>query len=273
MLMFPPIDPVAIDLGFIKIHWYGMMYLFGFGCTYLIFRHRAKLGRAPFTVEQVDDVVFVSALSVVIGGRAGYVFFYGMDQFLQNPLWLFYVWKGGMSFHGGLIGVGIGLAWYAKRHRFSVIEMFDLAALAAPIGLFFGRIGNFIGQELWGRPTDVPWGMLFPRDPLQVARHPSQLYEAALEGLVLFAVLYWYNTKPRPIGSSMGIFLLGYGVFRFVIEFFREPDSHIGLDAFALFSRGQLLSTPMIIAGFVLLLMAIKRNQMPAGATAAKRRK
>lgn len=260
MLLHPNIDPVAVDLGFVQVHWYGIMYLIGFAAAYLLFRQRAKKAAAPFLVEQVDDVVFYAALGVIVGGRIGYILFYGSSLF-DDPLAIFKVWQGGMSFHGGFIGVMISLGIYCKRQQVKVGSLLDLTCLVAPIGLGFGRLGNFIGQELWGRPTDMPWAMVFPADPEALARHPSQLYQAFFEGLILFSIMYWFNHKPRPRWSSAGLFVLLYGIFRFFVEFFREPDSHIGFDVAGMFSRGQLLSFPMIIVGFMVLLWAYKHNQ------------
>ena len=258
MLTHPAFDPVAISLGPLQVHWYGLMYLAGFAFVFLLGKRLAKQGKVPFSADQVDDLVFYAAMGVVIGGRLGYVLFYDFARFLDNPLWAIQVWTGGMAFHGGLIGVIVGLSLFAHKHDYPKGAILDFAALAAPVGLFFGRIGNFIGQELWGRASDLPWAMIFPRDPLLLARHPSQLYEAFAEGLVLFFVIYVFSRQPRPFWSAGGIFLLGYGSARFCIEFVREPDSHIGFDLFDWISRGQILSTPMIIAGVALLLWSYK---------------
>lgn len=258
MLVHPNMDPVALDLGFLEIHWYGLMYLFGFLAAYILCRQRAKAGKAPFLVEQVDDLIFYAALGVIIGARMGYMLFYGLDALIAEPTSIFKVWQGGMSFHGGFLGVIIAVYWYCKKQQIPMGSVFDIIVTAAPLGLFFGRMGNFIGQELWGRETNVPWGMLFPKDPLALTRHPSQLYEAFLEGILLFAIMIWFTHKPKPQWSPAALFVMLYGVFRFVVEFFREPDAHIGFDILGIFSRGQLLSLPMVIVGIALFIWAYK---------------
>jgi phosphatidylglycerol:prolipoprotein diacylglycerol transferase len=261
MLHFPAIDPVAIALGPVKIHWYGLMYLAGFAAGWwLAVRDTRKGIRTLLTKEQIDDFLFYVAMGVVLGGRAGYVFFYKIDEFLANPLWLFHIWTGGMSFHGGFLGVVLACALFARKHRIEVTALFDYVAPYAIPGLGFGRLGNFIGQELWGRPTDVPWGMVFPRDPLGLARHPSQLYQFALEGVALFIIVFWFTRKPRPRWSVSGLFLLTYGIFRFVVEFVREPDGHIGYEWFGWMTRGQELCIPMIVGGIALLLWAYRNK-------------
>ncbi|MBT3145521.1 prolipoprotein diacylglyceryl transferase [Neptunomonas phycophila] len=254
------IDPIALDLGFIQIHWYGLMYLIGFAAAWGLGSWRAKQPGSGWTEEQISDLIFWGALGVVIGGRFGYVLFYNFDQFLANPLWLFAVWEGGMSFHGGLLGVLVVLALFARRYHKTFFEIGDFVAPLVPIGLGAGRVGNFIGGELWGRAADVPWAVIFPRTGDNVARHPSQLYEAALEGLVMFAVLWWYTSKPKPRAAASGLFLLLYGLFRSFVEFFREPDAHIGYLAFGWLTEGQLLSFPMIVVGIVIIIWAYQRN-------------
>lgn len=260
MLHHPNIDPVALHLGPLQVHWYGLMYLCAFLFGYWICRRNAVLGRTPLKPEQVEDGIFWGAIGVIIGGRLGYVLFYGWENLIENPLWALKVWQGGMSFHGGFIGVLVAGYFFAKRHNIRVGALLDTAALAVPMGLGFGRLGNFIGQELWGRPTDLPWGMIFPKDMSGLARHPSQLYQAFLEGLVLFLIIYWYNRKPRPEWGSGAMFLIFYGAFRFLVEFVREPDAHIGYDLFGWMSRGQLLSVPMVLAGIILLLWANQQD-------------
>lgn len=260
MLMHPDFDPVAVALGPLKIHWYGLMYLCAFAFAFWICKLRAKQKRAPFKPSQVDDIIFYVAMGVVVGGRLGYIFFYNFSEFLNNPLILFQVWKGGMSFHGGFLGVVLAITLYCRKHKIAVGDLLDFAALAAPIGLFFGRMGNFIGQELWGRPTDLPWAMVFPADPSGLARHPSQLYEAVLEGLVVFAVIYFYLNIKRPRWAAAALFIILYGSFRFLVEFAREPDAHIGFDLFGWLSRGQLLSLPMIIVGVAVIVWAYKKD-------------
>ncbi len=260
MLTHPNFDPVALDLGPLQIHWYGLMYLAAFVFVYWIGKRRAQQEKVPFSVDQVDDLVFYIALGTILGGRLGYVFFYDFPQFLETPLWLFQVWKGGMSFHGGFLGVVAGITFFAKRNGYPLGAMFDWAAIAAPLGIGFGRMGNFIGQELWGRPSDVPWSMVFPKDPTGLARHPSQLYEMMGEGFLLFALIYWYSSKPRPMWSSGALFIIGYGFARFMVEFVREPDAHIGFDLFGWMSRGQILSMPMMIIGVLVMIWAYKKQ-------------
>lgn len=259
MLHFPAIDPIAIALGPIKIHWYGLMYLAGFASGWWLAVRDTRNGvRTLLTKEQIDDFLFYVAMGVVLGGRAGYVLFYNFGEFLRNPLWLFHIWTGGMSFHGGFLGVMLGCALFARKHKIEVTALFDYVAPYAIPGLGFGRLGNFIGQELWGRPTDLPWGMVFPKDSLGLARHPSQLYQFFLEGVVLFTIVYLFTRKPRPRWSVSGLFLLTYGIFRFSVEFVREPDSHIGYDWLGWMTRGQELCIPMIIGGIGLLLWAYR---------------
>lgn len=266
MLTYPHINPIALDLGFIKIHWYGLMYLLAFGSAFLMASWRAKQSTNNWTTQQVSDLIFYGAMGVVLGGRFGYVFFYNFPQFLEDPLWLFRVWEGGMSFHGGLLGVLVAIGIFCKLHNRSFFDVADFGAPFVPLGLMFGRIGNFIGGELWGRvadPASVPWAMVFPRAG-DLARHPSQLYQAALEGFLLFVILWFYSSRPRPQKAVSAMFLLGYGIFRTVAEFFREPDAHIGFDLFGWMSRGQMLSIPMIIVGFILLIWAYRGGDKKA---------
>ena len=258
-MTYPEIDPVAISLGPLQVHWYGLMYLIGIlAGWYLLVRRAGKPG-ALLNRVQVDDVVFYAAVGLLIGGRVGYVMFYGLDQLRDNPLWLFYIWEGGMSFHGGFLGVIVAMLLFSRKVGKHPIDLLEFIAPVAPIGLGMGRVGNFIGQELWGRATDLPWGMVFPRDPLALTRHPSQLYEALLEGLLLFLVLYPFSARPRPRYAIGGLFLLGYGSCRFLVEFAREPDAHIGFDLFGWMSRGQLLCVPMILGGLLCLYLAYGR--------------
>lgn len=264
--MHPDFDPVAIAIGPLKIHWYGLTYLAGFAFAWYLARRRARRGLAPVSEQQVDDLIFWGALGVILGGRFGYALFYGFDRVLDEPLWLLRVWEGGMAFHGGLLGVIVALALYARRLRLAAGDLLDFVAPLVPLGLGFGRIGNFIGQELWGRPSDLPWAMVFPKDPDALARHPSQLYQAALEGLLLFLILYWYSSRPRPRWATGGLFLCAYAVFRFLVEFTRQPDQHIGFDAFGWMTRGQVLSLPMFVVGVGLLLLAY-RGQAEANAS------
>ena len=261
MLQHPDIDPVAFSIGPLAVHWYGLAYLAGFALAWLLATKRARRVDSPVTPTQVEDVVFYSALGVILGGRCGYVLFYNFDKFLHDPLWLFRVWEGGMSFHGGALGVIVAMAWYARAHTIQLGRLWDFVAPLVPLGLLLGRLANFLNQELWGRQTNVAWGMVFPRtDPARLVRHPSQLYEAFLEGLVLFAILWWFSCKQRPMYSVGALFLFFYGVFRFIVEFFREPDEQIGFAAFGWMSRGQELCVPMIVVGAVLFIYAYRRN-------------
>lgn len=263
MIQYPEIDPVAFSAGPLQVHWYGLMYLVGILGGWFLLARRSSRADAPVDRKQVDDLIFYVACGVIIGGRVGYALFYGMDQLLANPLWLFYVWEGGMSFHGGFLGVMVAMWLYGRKVGCHPMDLLDFIAPVVPIGLGMGRLGNFIGQELWGRASDVPWAMVFPKDPSGLARHPSQLYQAFFEGLVLFLILYLFSMKPRPRYAVSGLFLLFYGVFRFGVEFFREPDAHLGFDLFGWMSRGQLLSLPMIVAGCMLLLIAAYRRPEP----------
>lgn len=264
MLKHPDFDPVLLSLGPLNIHWYGIMYLIGFAAAWGLAVRRTRLAHCPLKREQVDDLIFYGALGVVLGGRFGYVVFYNFDQFLANPLWLFKVWEGGMAFHGGLLGVLVAMWLYARRINVPIGALLDNVAPLVPIGLGAGRIGNFIGQELWGRAADVPWAMVFPKDPEGLARHPSQLYQAGLEGLLLFVILFVFAQKDRPTWSVGGLFLICYGCFRIFVEFFRQPDDHIGFDYFGWLTRGQILSMPMVIGGIILMVWAYRRQARQA---------
>ncbi|WP_444922642.1 prolipoprotein diacylglyceryl transferase [Microbulbifer sp. CnH-101-G] len=265
MLTYPEINPVAIAIGPLKVHWYGLMYLFGFIAAWWLALRRSTRPWSPVIKSEVEDLILYCAIGVVVGGRLGYMFFYNMPELMENPLSLFKVWEGGMSFHGGLVGVMLATVLYARKIGTTFPALIDFVAPLVPIGLGLGRLGNFIGQELWGRPTEGPWGMVFPKDPELLARHPSQLYQAFLEGLVLFAVLWWFSSKPRPRLAVGGMFVLLYGIFRFLVEFVREPDGHIGFDLFGWMTRGQLLSLPMIIAGIALLVWSYRTQPLPEG--------
>ncbi len=251
MLTYPEIDPIAIS---INVRWYGLMYLAAFASAYYLALRRARKPDAPLTPEQVGDLIFYGALGVVLGGRLGYVFFYGLDQWADDLLFPIKIWQGGMSFHGGLLGVIFAMWLTAKASKNSVWTLLDFVAPIVPLGLGFGRVGNFINNELWGKPTDLPWGFQVAGEVL----HPTQLYEALLEGLVLFVVLWWYSAKPRPRCAVSGLFLIGYGAFRFMVEFLRRPDADIGYLAFGWVTMGQVLSAPMIAFGLYLLLSAYK---------------
>jgi phosphatidylglycerol:prolipoprotein diacylglycerol transferase len=253
------IDPIAIAIGPLKIHWYGLMYLIGFAAAWWLGTLRARKPGSGWNENQISDMIFWGAMGVVLGGRAGYVLFYNFDKFMADPLWLFAVWEGGMSFHGGLLGVIVVMYWFGRQHNKSLLEMGDFVAPLIPIGLGAGRLGNFIGGELWGRTTDLPWGVVFPRAG-DAPRHPSQLYELALEGVLLFIILWWFSSKPRPRMAVSGLFLMLYGLFRSLVEFVREPDAHLEFIAFNWLTMGQLLSLPMIILGAVMMLMAYRKN-------------
>ena len=252
-MTYPLIDPVALDLGFIQIHWYGLMYVFGFLAGYGLSLRRINQGRFPLTQEQMSDFLGWIAIGVILGGRVGYMLFYQTEQLVADPLSLFYIWEGGMAFHGGLLGV-IGITWwFARKHQIRPLVLGDALAPLIPIGLGLGRLGNFIGGELWGRVSDVPWAIVFPAagpDP----RHPSQLYQMALEGFVLFCILWWFSSTDRKPGQVTGLFLIGYGVFRFAVEFVREPDAHLGFIWLNWTTMGQLLTLPMIAIGVWLFI-------------------
>lgn len=258
MLLYPHIDPVALQLGPLKVHWYGLMYLVGFALAWGLGRLRAEA--KGFGKEEPGDMLFYIALGVILGGRIGYVLFYKFQSFLADPLMLLRVWEGGMSFHGGLLGVILAMAWYARKTGRHFFEVADFVAPLVPPALLAGRIGNFINGELWGRPTDLPWGMVFPHVD-QLPRHPSMLYEGFLEGIVLFALLWWFSARPRPRMAISGLFLLLYGAFRFLVEQVREPDAHLGYIVGDWLSMGMILSLPMILVGALFLFMAYRKRQ------------
>ena len=258
MLAFPNINPVAFSIGPLHIHWYGRMYLLGCFLAWALGHWRMKHYKLDWTSEQVGDLIFFLALGVVLGGRIGYMLFYNTSQLIHEPLSLFKIWEGGMSFHGGLLGVALSLFYFSRKIKKTFLEVTDFVAPLVPLGLAAGRAGNFINGELWGRVTTVPWAMVFPNTDGQ-ARHPSQLYELGLEGLVLFIVVWWYAAKPRPAGCVSAIFLMGYAVCRFVVECFREPDIQLGYIAFDWLTMGQLLSIPMFLVG--LFVWWMKRNE------------
>jgi phosphatidylglycerol:prolipoprotein diacylglycerol transferase len=259
MLTYPDIDPVAVALGPVAIHWYGLMYLIGFVGGWWLGVVRARQPNSGWNTTEIGDLLFYVALGVILGGRVGYILFYNFGLFMEDPLMLFRVWQGGMSFHGGLLGVLLAMWLYGRKTGRSFFQVTDFMAPFVPIGLGAGRIGNFINGELWGAPTDLPWGMVFPFVDNQ-PRHPSMLYEALLEGLVLFVVLWIYSSKPRPTRAVSGMFLLCYGVFRFGVEFVREPDAHIGYLAMQWLTMGHLLSAPMIVFGVLLLALAYRKR-------------
>lgn len=262
MLIHPQFDPVAVSLGPLKVHWYGLTYLVAFVGAYLLATVRTK--HSPFaergwTRQHVEDLLFFSMLGVVLGGRLGYVLFYKPSHYFAHPAEIFAVWQGGMAFHGGLLGVITAMAVFAKRQGRHFFEVADLVAPCVPLGLAAGRIGNFINGELWGRVADpnLPWAMVFPESGSDLPRHPSQLYQFGLEGMLFFVLLWLYARKPRQQGAVSGMFLLGYGSFRFIAEYFREPDSFLGLLALNM-SMGQWLCVPMIVLGALFWGMAKK---------------
>jgi len=254
MLSYPQIDPVALSLGPLKVHWYGIMYLVGFVSAWWLGTRRAN-ARPDWNAEQISDLIFYAAMGLILGGRLGYILFYDLDSYIAEPLNILKIWQGGMSFHGGLLGVITAMFLYGRRIGKSFFQVADFVAPLVPIGLGAGRIGNFINAELWGRVTDVPWAMVFPyAGPLP--RHPSQLYEALLEGLLLFIILWLFSRKSRPVMAVSGMFMTFYGIFRFFVEFYRTPDNQLGFLAFDWLTMGQLLSFPMIIVGMVLIALA-----------------
>lgn len=258
MFVFPDFDPIAVQVGPLAIRWYGLMYLLAFGLFLGLGKQRAKAeprwGIAP---SQVDDLLFYGVLGVVLGGRLGYIVFYKPGEYLADPISVLYVWQGGMSFHGGLCGVLVATWLYARSIGMRWLQLTDFVAPLVPLGLAAGRMGNFINGELWGRPTDAPWGMVFPHVD-HLARHPSQLYQFALEGVALYALLAWVSRKPRPCGLVSGMFLAGYALFRFLAEFAREPDAFLGTLGFGL-TMGQWLSLPMAAVGIAMVAAAMRR--------------
>jgi len=258
MITYPNIDPVALSLGPLKIHWYGLMYLLGFVGAWWLGTRRAARPDIGWSRKQVEDLIFYGALGVILGGRLGYTFFYNLSGFIENPVSIFYIWKGGMSFHGGMLGVFVTLFLFGRKQGMGFFQVSDFIAPMVPIGLGTGRIGNFINHELWGRPVEsaLPWALDYGD---HVARHPSSLYQALSEGLLLFVILWWYSSKPRPRMAVSAVFMFCYGCFRFSTEFFRTPDSQLGFIAFDWLTMGQLLSIPMIIFGVVVYFIAMKK--------------
>jgi phosphatidylglycerol---prolipoprotein diacylglyceryl transferase len=274
MLMYPHIDPVALRLGPVAIHWYGLTYLAAFGLFMFLAMRRLRhepfvsvRGPGAWTRKDVEDMLFLGVLGVVVGGRLGYCLFYKPDYYLAHPLEVFYVWLGGMSFHGGMLGVILSQVWFAFSRGKPFWQVMDFVAPCVPPGLAAGRVGNFINGELWGRPADptLPWAMVFPQSGSMVPRHPSQVYQFLLEGLLLFVILWLYARKPRKPGQVAAVFLIGYGVLRFAAEYFREPDSFlVWLKDQTGLSMGQWLCIPMIVGGIVLWLWA-ERRPTPQG--------
>jgi phosphatidylglycerol:prolipoprotein diacylglycerol transferase len=272
MLVHPQFDPIAIHLGPLAIRWYGLMYLIGFITLWLLGRRRIKTQPwSGFTAKQLEDLIFYGVLGVVLGGRLGYVLFYKPEYYFAHPLEIFAVWQGGMAFHGGFLGVLAAAWWFGRRNGKSFLQIMDFVAPLVPIGLALGRLGNFINGELPGRATDVPWGMVFPQVD-NVVRHPSQLYQMGLEGFSLFVILWIFSARERPRGAVSGAFLLGYDCFRFIAEYFRQPDDFLGPLALGL-SMGQWLSLPMILGGIGLLVWAYRYKAPAAAAAKSKRSK
>ena len=255
-MILPEIDPVALQIGPIAIRWYGLTWLAAFYAIYFLIRRYQK----DLNLDQVSDLMFYSLLGAIIGGRTGYVFFYSIDQFINNPFSIFFIWQGGLSFHGGLVGVLIACFWLSKSWKIDFFWLMDRVALFVPPGLGFVRLGNFMNSELLGRPTDLSWGIIFPSDPLGITRHPSQLYQAFGEGILLFIYMLWIAKKPKPTMNISGHFLLGYGLIRFLTEFFRTPDQHIGFTAFDILTRGQMLCLPMIVIGIILIYYSYRKQ-------------
>ncbi len=257
--MIVDFDPIAFRIFGWPIHWYGVMYLIAFLSAWWLGRYRARRPGSGWTTHEVDDLIFYGGLGVVLGGRLGYILFYNFSAFLADPLMLFRVWQGGMSFHGGLLGVLVALWLFNRKFHKGYFRIVDFVAPLVPIGLGAGRIGNFINGELWGKPTELPWGMIFPAAGPE-PRHPTPLYEAALEGLLLFVILWIYSSKPRPTMAVSGLFALCYGLFRILVEFVRQPDAHIGYLAFGWVTMGMLLSLPLVLAGLVLIWLAYRHG-------------
>ncbi len=260
MIVLPEIDPVAIALGPLQIRWYALTYLFGFAMAWWLGCLRADKPGSGWTRQQVGDLITNGMLGVILGGRLGYILFYDLSVYIADPIRMLRLWEGGMSFHGGLIGVIVAVALYARSIGKNVMDVLDFVAPITPVGLGAGRLGNFINGELWGRTTDVPWAMVFPHDRLQLARHPSQLYQFALEGIFLFALLWWYSGKPRPRFAVGGLFLIGYGLPRFVVEFFREPDAQLSFVMLGWMTRGQQLCLLMAAAGAAIMWWSYRQS-------------
>ncbi len=259
MLVHPQFDPIALQIGPLAIHWYGLMYLVGFTLVWLAGNWRIKHGQTRFSSKDLEDLIFYCVFGVVIGGRLGYTLIYQPGYYLQHPLEILYVWQGGMAFHGGLLGVLVVLTLFARLKHYRFLEIGDFLSPLIPLGLAVGRLGNFINGELWGRPTNVPWAMVFPQAD-ELGRHPSQLYQMCLEGIALFIILWVFSRKPRPVGQVSALFLILYGSFRFLVEYTREPDEFLGLLGAGL-SMGQWLSIPMIIAGFALFVWSRQQTR------------
>lgn len=260
MLHYPEINPVILSLGPLKIHWYGVMYLLAFGTAWLLGQWRAKKSLGEWSSQTVSDLIFYCVVGVVVGGRLGYMFFYDWPDLANNPFNTIKVWQGGMSFHGGLLGVVVSMWLFARRSKKTFFEVADFTAPLVPLGIAAGRLGNFINSELWGKTTTLPWGMVFPHVD-NLPRHPSQLYELMMEGLILFLIVWIFSAKPRPRMAVSGLFGLGYGIFRFILEFYRVPDAQYGYLAWNWLTAGQLLSMPLIMVGATMLVLAYKQKR------------
>jgi len=270
VLVHPQPDPVAVALGPLQVHWYGLMYLAAFASAWWLGRQRVRQAWRNWTPEQLDDLVFYGAIGVILGGRIGYTLFYNFGAFVDNPLWIFKLWSGGMSFHGGFLGVLVALVLFCRKHGKSYWDVVDFTAPLVPLGLLFGRVGNFINAELPGRAADasLPWAMQWPGVDHLV--HPSPLYQALTEGVLLFIIVWVFSWRPRPRYAVSGVFAIGYGSFRFITEFFREPDAHVGYLAGGWLTMGQLLSLPLVLAGVFLLVLAYRKRIMPVIAETRK---
>ena len=255
-MLLPEIDPIIFQAGWISIRWYSVTWIAAFFTIYWLIKNYQK----DLNAEQVSDLMFYSLLGAILGGRAGYVFFYSIEQFFNNPLSIFFIWEGGLSFHGGLLGVLVACLLLAKKWKVAFFWLMDRVAAFVPPGLGFVRLGNFMNSELLGRPTDMHWGVIFPSDPLGIARHPSQIYQAVGEGIFLFIYMILIIRKSKPTMNISGHFLLGYGVIRFITEFFRTPDQHIGFALFDVLTRGQVLCIPMIAIGLFLIYYSYKKQ-------------
>jgi phosphatidylglycerol---prolipoprotein diacylglyceryl transferase len=261
MLTYPHINPIAVSIGPLKVHWYGIMYLIGFAAAWWLARYRARRPGSTWSGLDIDDLIFYCMIGVIAGGRLGWCIFYGRDVIAENWLNVFHLWDGGMSFHGGMTGVLVATILFARAKHKYVGDVLDFVAPLPGIGLMFGRFGNFINGELWGRATDLPWGFGVPNaQGVLISRHPSQLYEASLEGLLLWLILWWFTSSPRPRWAPTGLFLFIYGCGRFLVEWVRLPDANIGYLAGDWLTMGMLLTTPMIIGGVAMMLYAYRRN-------------
>jgi phosphatidylglycerol:prolipoprotein diacylglycerol transferase len=256
---YPNIDPVFLRIGPLQLRWYGLMYMLAFIIGYFVIRHFARRRKLNLSTDDLYDLLFYVIVGVMLGGRLGYVLFYDLGSYLQDPLTILAIWQGGMSFHGGFIGVFLAVLYMCRRRGWNFWEMGDLISIAVPIGLGLGRLGNFINGELYGRPSNVAWAMVFPEGG-SMPRHPSQLYEAVLEGVVLFLILRWLYLRKFASGTVVWGLIGFYGLFRFLVEFVREPDAHIGFDL-GPFTRGQLLSFPMLVLGLTMMLIFARRSR------------